>query len=241
MITRSVPKVMRMIFLRNSEGPGKESGGRGRWRGNPGIQFDLPQLGPRLCSSQYVSKVCSSFCVLSWAKMQRSLEQHYAMKLCVKLGKSGSETLQLLRTAYGDAVLSSVQVLRWHKAFKDGRESIEDEQCAGHPSTSRTENNVARLKAVLDRVQRLSVRLIAEEVGLLKTDIHQIIMEDLHMSKICAKLVPKNLSDEHCYEEWQQRWNCCRIAGVKPIFCIFISYSVPAHISESNCMWYCFS
>jgi hypothetical protein len=59
--------------------------------------------------------------------MQRSLEQRYAIKFCAKLGKSGSETLQLLRTAYGDAVLSSAQVLRCHKAFKDGRESAEDE------------------------------------------------------------------------------------------------------------------
>jgi len=77
--------------------------------------------------------------------MQRSLEQCYTIKFCVKLGKSGSKTWQLLRIAYGDAVLSSAQVLRWHKAFKEGRESIEDEQCAGHPSTSRTENIVGRL------------------------------------------------------------------------------------------------
>jgi len=47
---------------------------------------------------------------------------------------SRSETLQLLRTAYGDAVLCSAQVFRWHKAFKDGRESVEDEQRAGRPS-----------------------------------------------------------------------------------------------------------
>jgi len=40
------------------------------------------------------------------------------------------------------------------------------------------------------------VRLIAEEVGLPKTDVHRIITEDLHMRKICAKLVPKNLSYE---------------------------------------------
>uniref|UniRef100_A0A803TIB7 Mos1 transposase HTH domain-containing protein n=2 Tax=Anolis carolinensis TaxID=28377 RepID=A0A803TIB7_ANOCA len=128
--------------------------------------------------------------------MQRSLEQRYAIKFCVKLGKSGSETLQLLRTAYGDAVLSSAQVFRWHKAFKDGRESVEDEQRAGRPSTARTEENVARVKAVLDRDRRLNVRLIAEEVGLPKTDVHRIITEDLRMRKICAKLVPKNLSDE---------------------------------------------
>jgi len=55
---------------------------------------------------------------------------------------------------------------------------------------------VARGKAVLDRGRRLSVRLIAEEVGLPKTDVHRIITENLHMRKICAKLVPKNLSDE---------------------------------------------
>jgi len=104
---------MRMIFfLRSAEGPGKESGGQGRRSGNPSIQFDLPQLSPNLCSSRYVSKVRSSVCVLSRAKMQRSLEKCSAIKFCAKLGNLGSETLQLLRTAYGDAVLSLVQVFR---------------------------------------------------------------------------------------------------------------------------------
>jgi len=128
--------------------------------------------------------------------MQRSLEQRYAIKFCAKLGKSGSETLQLLRTAYGDVVLSSAQVFRWHKVFKDGRNSVEDEQRAGRPLTSRSVKNVARVKAVPYRDRHLNVRLIAEEVGLPKTDVHQIITEDLHMRKIGVKLVPKNLSDE---------------------------------------------
>jgi len=100
--------------------------------------------------------------------MQRRLEQRYAIKFCAKLGKSGSEALQLLRTACDDAVLCSAQVFRWHKAFKDERDSVEDEQRTGRPSTSRTENNVARVKAVLDRDRRLNVRLIAEDVGLPK-------------------------------------------------------------------------
>jgi len=127
--------------------------------------------------------------------MQRRVEQHYAIKFCVKLRKSGSETLQLLRTAYGDAVLPSAQAFRWHKAFKDEKDSVEDEQRTGHPSTSRTESNVACVKAVLDRDRCLNVWIIAEEVGLPKTDVNRIITEDLHMRKICAKLVLKNLSD----------------------------------------------
>ena len=41
------------------------------------------------------------------------------------------------------------------------------------------------MNAVLDRDQRLNVRLITEEVGLLKTYVHQIIMEDLHEKNLC--------------------------------------------------------
>ena len=44
----SVPKVMGMISLYSTEGLGKESGGRVRWSGNPGVQSDLSQLSPRL-------------------------------------------------------------------------------------------------------------------------------------------------------------------------------------------------
>jgi hypothetical protein len=88
--------------------------------------------------------------------------------------KSGSETLQLLRTAYGDAALSSAQVFRWHKSLKGGMEGVEGEQRARRPAAERNGNNVASVKAVPDRYRRLNVRLIAEVVGLPKTDVHRI-------------------------------------------------------------------
>ena len=50
---------------------------------------------------------------------------------------------------------------------------------------------MARVKVVLDRDRHLNIRLIAEELGLPKTDVHRIITEDLQMRKIYAKLVPK--------------------------------------------------
>ena len=54
-----------------------------------------------------------SVCVLLRARMmERSLEQRYVIQFCEKLGKSSSETSQLLRTAYGDAVLSSAPSLQ---------------------------------------------------------------------------------------------------------------------------------
>jgi len=43
---------------------------------------------------------------------------------------------------------------------------------------------------------RMSVRMIAEETSLDKNAVHRILSEHLHMRKVCAKLVPKNLSVE---------------------------------------------
>jgi len=44
--------------------------------------------------------------------------------------------------------------------------------------------------------RRLSVGMIAEEMGLDKNAVHIILTDRLDMQKMCAKLVPKNLSVE---------------------------------------------
>ena len=58
--------------------------------------------------------------------MQENIEQRYAIKFCVKLNKSATETFASLTEAYGDATLSRTMVFKWHKAFKAGRENVED-------------------------------------------------------------------------------------------------------------------
>ena len=57
--------------------------------------------------------------------MQENIEQKYAIKFCVKLNKSATETFASLTEAYGDATLSTTMVFKWHKAFKEGRENVE--------------------------------------------------------------------------------------------------------------------
>ena len=52
------------------------------------------------------------------------------------------------------------------------------------------------MRAVMAKDRRLSVRMIAEETALTKNAVHRILTEHLHMRKICAKLVPKNLTVE---------------------------------------------
>ena len=61
---------------------------------------------------------------MDWQKF----EQHYAIKFCVKLGKSTTVTYEKLQRAYGEHSLYRAQVFRWHKSFLEGQEQVEDLQ-----------------------------------------------------------------------------------------------------------------
>jgi hypothetical protein len=53
----------------------------------------------------------------------RLLEQRINIKFCAKLaelGKSVSETLQMLTEAYGADSMKKLSVFEWHKMFKEG-------------------------------------------------------------------------------------------------------------------------
>jgi len=58
---------------------------------------------------------------------QENIEQRNTIQFCVKLNKSATETLASLTETYGDATLSRTMVFKWHKAFKEGRENVEDD------------------------------------------------------------------------------------------------------------------
>lgn len=48
--------------------------------------------------------------------MESTIEQRYAIKFCVRLGKNATETFSMLQDAFKDNCLSYSQVKKWHKA-----------------------------------------------------------------------------------------------------------------------------
>jgi hypothetical protein len=80
-------------------------------------------------------------------------------------------------------------VFKWHKAFKEGRENVEDDPRSGRPISSTNDENVEVVRAVMVKDRRLSVSMITEETGLDRNRVHRILTDHLHMRKICAKLV----------------------------------------------------
>ena len=74
------------------------------------------------------------YTLLSWwiLKMQSgredTLEEQYAIKFCFKLGRNAIETL---KTAFRPSCINRASVFEWHKRFKEGRESVRDDERYG--------------------------------------------------------------------------------------------------------------
>ena len=60
----------------------------------------------------------------------RREEERYAIKFCSKLGKIATETYGMLKTAFRRSCMNRASVFKWHKSFKEGKQSVwDDERC----------------------------------------------------------------------------------------------------------------
>jgi len=123
-------------------------------------------------------------------------EQRICVKSCVKIGNSVTETFEMLKIAFREEAMCRTQMYEWWKRFKEGRTSVHVDPRLGQPSTSKTEDNVAKVCEVIRSNRCLTVREVAEEVSISKTVCHEILTKNLGMHRIAAKFVPRLLMDD---------------------------------------------
>ena len=92
--------------------------------------------------------------------------------------------------------MKKTAVYKWVKRFSEGRESVTDEERSGRPTTSRTEENIAKVHQIVSENRRLTVRSIAEQVNIDRETVRKILTEDLDMRKVCAKMVAEEFTEE---------------------------------------------
>ena len=73
---------------------------------------------------------------------------------------------------------------------------MKDDDRPGCPCTAVTDDDIEKVRDVIRKDRRLSVRAVDEEVSLDRESVRRILREELNMRKFCAKMVPKLLSDE---------------------------------------------
>jgi hypothetical protein len=98
--------------------------------------------------------------------MGGKIEQRVCIKFCMKLRKSSSEPLEMLRDAFGEHSSSRTTVFEWHSRFKACRVSVEDDECSGRPSTGRTTENFEKKNRELIHEDRgRIIHELADAVG----------------------------------------------------------------------------
>ena len=102
----------------------------------------------------------------------------------------------MLVQVYRDNAMKKTAVCKWVKRFSEGREIVTDEEESGRTATSRTEENITKSRQIVLENRRLTVRSIAEQANIDRETVRKILAEDLNVRKVCAKMVPKDLTEE---------------------------------------------
>jgi len=63
--------------------------------------------------------------------MCESTEQRICIKFCFKIGKTATETYQLLQQTYDEDAVGHTQMFDWFCHFKEGRTSVESDPHLG--------------------------------------------------------------------------------------------------------------
>ena len=85
-------------------------------------QLEYTLLKPG-CHSWWISKMQPG--------REDTLEERSAIKFCFKLGKSATETYEMLQTAFRPSCMNRASVFEWHKRFKEAIESVRDDEMCG--------------------------------------------------------------------------------------------------------------
>ncbi|UYV80849.1 hypothetical protein LAZ67_19001982 [Cordylochernes scorpioides] len=122
------------------------------------------------------------------------MDQRTCIKFCVKNEIKCADAFRMLTVAYGEATLDRSNVYLWYKMFSEGREDVNDEERAGRPSTSTTDEKINEVEKMILANRRITVREVAEDLNISIGSCHSIFINDLGMRRVAAKFVPKLLN-----------------------------------------------
>ena len=125
------------------------------------------------------------------------LTQRTNIKFFVKLGKSGNEIREKLVQVYMNNTMKKTAVYKLVKRFflREEKMSLTKRDQDGKQQAE-VKKTLQNLRQIVRENRRLTVMSIAQQVNIDRETVRKILTEDLDMKKVCAKMVPKELTEE---------------------------------------------
>ena len=92
--------------------------------------------------------------------------------------------------------MNRASAFEWHKRFKEGRESVRDDERCGRIKEVRTSELIGQIKNFMNKDHRVSIETISAQFDVRLGTVHTIVHEKLKMWKICAKFVQRVLRED---------------------------------------------
>jgi len=102
----------------------------------------------------------------------------------------------MLQEAFKEQALSRARVFEWFSRFKKGDLSIEDESRSGRPSSSRNDENIAKIREKLNEDRHYTIDELSEVTAVSWSSVQRILSQDLGMRRVAAKFVPRLLTED---------------------------------------------
>ena len=97
-------------------------------------------------------------------------------------------------SASGDQAPSLRLVQRWCELFREGREDIEDEIRSGGLIIETTDENIERVRVLIDDDPYITTEEVQAETDLTYGTVQRIISDHLKLRKLTARYIPKDLN-----------------------------------------------
>jgi hypothetical protein len=75
--------------------------------------------------------------------------QRANLKFCFKMGRTATETFQLIKQAYGENAISHTWVFEWYARLWDSHENFEDDKHSGQPTAIRTPDMIEAVRELI--------------------------------------------------------------------------------------------
>ena len=146
------------------------------------------------------------------APLEARQKQRAVIEFLVAEGETSLRIHNRLRNVYKDNTIDYNNVKRWVQRFKKSTEdheevvkvSIADKPRSGCPSTSVNPDNKTYADKLIRTDRRITVEELASKLDVSIGSAHSIVAS-LGYSKVCARWVPRQLTEDHKTE----RVRCC--------------------------------